>query len=78
MEETLPKDCYWFVKESEDESNRMAACCVSCGRQRQLGWFWKGSVMGYGENHNLDCSICGAAINKYDDNNNKEEITPSS
>lgn len=62
MSEEIKNDCYWFVKETENESC-MAACCVACGEKHNLGMFWEGSLRGYGS-YDLNCEMCNTVIHK--------------
>jgi hypothetical protein len=54
------KDCYWFIKETEN-GRGMAALCVECGTKNKIGSFWEGSLLGYGD-YDLQCDLCGTEI----------------
>jgi len=55
---SVQKDCYYFVDDKLPEEERiMQAMCAECHKTHNLGWFWKGSELGYGD-FDLMCSIC--------------------
>jgi hypothetical protein len=55
-------DCYWFVKE-DNQNSYIVACCVACGQRYNLGWFWEGTTKGYGD-YDLSCELCKKSIYK--------------
>lgn len=64
----MPEDCYFFVKMDEDiadDRRTMSVLCIPCQREHypNVGWFWEGSVEGYGP-WNYICCCCGKDVSK--------------
>jgi hypothetical protein len=56
-------DCYFFKAESEE--NTMDAWCTDCRNKKRphSGWFWHGSVKGYGP-WDIKCHECNKFIHR--------------
>jgi hypothetical protein len=59
------EDCFFYVDTSIPKEDQVINCmCLSCHEKNpNLGWFWNGSQMGYGE-HDYICNKCGHQISK--------------
>ncbi len=65
----MQEDCYWYLDESSEP--RIVAKCVECNKKDNLGWFWNGKKIGYGD-YDLNCSICNKVIYKKDEKEQKD------
>lgn len=56
-------DCYFWINELIPEDVRvMNVMCVPCHeKSSKQGWFWQGSVKGYGP-YEYKCDVCGKVI----------------
>lgn len=54
------EDCYFAV---DNDSDIIKAICVECHEKNEIGWFWNGKELGYG-NYDLNCHFCNKIINK--------------
>lgn len=74
-------DCYFFVDASVSEKDqKMSVLCTSCRDEKmpETGWFYKGSVEGYGP-FTYKCCLCELVIHSADQGiNGKEEIKTTS
>ena len=60
----IQEDSYWVIDESVPEDERkIQALCIECATEKKCGWFWKGSITGYG-NYDLKCSVCEHIIHQ--------------
>lgn len=67
----IKQDSYWQL-EGEGEKAEIKAICVICFKKSNLGgWFW-GGRLGYG-NYDLFCSSCGNAIYIRGENESKAD-----
>ena len=69
-------DCYFFVDTNVPASDqKISALCVSCHDEKMpdIGWFYKGSVEGYGP-FTYKCNLCGSIIYSEDDNVDKVDL----
>ena len=63
----MQKNCYWFLKE-DDQETRMKAICEDChNKVAKIGIFWEGSFLGYGD-YDLYCDVCESPIHLRDKN----------
>jgi hypothetical protein len=66
----MAEDCYFFVRmddEIPDHDKKLSILCMPCRAQHypNIGWFWKGSVDGYGP-YKYICCECGKDVSKGD------------
>jgi hypothetical protein len=69
------EDCYLFIDETVPEDERtMKVLCVGCRDKEKptSGWYWKGSVFGYGP-FDFVCSVCNHVVYSPNLKNDKEE-----
>lgn len=69
----MSKDCYWYVDARlEKPKQTMKSMCTECHKTHNFGWFWLGSIRGYG-NYDLDCAICGTILHRQEQEQEKHE-----
>jgi hypothetical protein len=73
-------DCYFFIDANTPEDEQtMSVMCTDCRDTKapEIGWFYRGSVEGYGP-FPIECDLCGLIIHKAeDDNEDQEEVKTS-
>lgn len=57
---SIIQNSYW-VLDGEGDDAKMKALCEMCAKKEQKGWFWEGTVLGYGD-YDLFCKVCNNAI----------------
>ena len=58
----IQEDSYWWRDESLPEAEqKMRGLCVQCAEKRDIGSYWPGIEMGYGD-YDLNCFFCGKQI----------------
>lgn len=57
----MPEDCYFWI--DGDGEKGVGVICVPCHEAHPQGWFWKGSLKGYGQ-YDYVCNFCGRAVHK--------------
>ena len=72
----MPEDCFFFVYSEEDtsEEEEMRVMCVVCRNKSypNLGWFWQGSIDGYGP-WEYKCNVCDCIIHTPDDEKKEDK-----
>lgn len=61
----MDKDCYFSVRDDAEPGRQtIQATCVDCARKLGTpGWFWQGTVLGYGP-WEFTCNRCGVVIHE--------------
>lgn len=68
------KDCYFYFENAvPKEDDCLKIMCIKCHDKTKdsRGWFWQGSVKGYGP-YDFICDTCGYAIHKHNQENTNE------
>jgi hypothetical protein len=57
------EDCFfWLDMRIPEDVRHMSVMCLSCHEEHpELGWFWEGSIKGYGP-YEYRCDTCGKVL----------------
>jgi hypothetical protein len=69
------EDCYFYTTR-RDKQTFVDCLCVECHQTKfpELGWFWQGSVQGYGP-FLFKCSKCEKVIYEHDNEDQETKTT---
>lgn len=67
----MSENCYFYIDQNlPEEQKAVEAMCCKCHEMPENsalgGWFWPGSVKGYGP-YDIVCNLCGHKIYVYEE-----------